>query len=156
MITEIRIQQEDFDVSREYEQLRQTSDNIGAIVCFSGLVRQFQAQDNQQPLQYLALQHYPGMTEKVLADIVTEAGERWSVEAITVIHRVGKLHPSDQIVFVGIAGQHRKEAFEAGEFIMDHLKTRATFWKSVNDGTQTNWVENKQSDIDAATKWNRQ
>ncbi len=155
MITEIRIQQEDFDLNREYQRLRQKSDDIGAIVCFTGLVRQFQSNADRQPLSHLALQHYPGMTEKLLADILAEAGQRWPAEAITVIHRVGVLNPADQIVFVGVAAGHRGEAFAACEFVMDYLKTRATFWKSVTSDDKTDWVDCKQSDIDSAKKWDK-
>ncbi len=161
MLTEIRIQQQDFDVSQEYQRLRQLSADIGAIVFFSGLVRQFEKTTDEEPLQkpplrHLSLQHYPGMTEKLLAEIVAEAGERWPLEAITVIHRVGKLKPADQIVFVGVAAAHRQAAYAASEFVMDYLKTRATLWKSVDDGSETTWIDSKQSDVDAAERWNTQ
>lgn len=147
---DIRIQHDDFDVAVEYQVLREQSANTGAVVIFSGLVREL---EHTQNITELHLQHYPGMTEKLLAEIVSEAAQRWPLLAATVIHRVGSLKPCDQIVFVGVASRHRSEAFAAAEFIMDYLKTRATFWKRVTQSGERHWVEAKQSDRAAADLW---
>lgn len=146
----IRIQQEDFDLAGEYQQLRELSPRVGAVVTFSGLVRDFETDDS---IESLSLQHYPGMTEKLLQEIVDQAHQRWSLIGSTVIHRVGQLLPGDQIVFVGVVSEHRADAFEAAQFLMDYLKTRATFWKKVSQNGEQRWIENKQSDSAAAERW---
>ena len=148
----IRIQQDDFDLAGEYQQLRELSSGVGAVVTFSGLVRDFETDDS---IESLSLQHYPGMTEKLLQEIVDQAHQRWSLIGSTVIHRVGKLLPGDQIVFVGVASEHRADAFEAAQFLMDYLKTKATFWKKVSQNGEQHWIESKQSDSAAAERWSR-
>ncbi|MBL4607187.1 MAG: molybdenum cofactor biosynthesis protein MoaE, partial [Pseudomonadales bacterium] len=122
----IHIQHEDFDVGAEIENLRCMGSHIGAIVSFVGTVREF---SDHGALLALELEHYPQMTQKSLALIAAEAKSRWEVEGIKIIHRVGRLLPTDRIVFVGVAGRHRSEAFLACEFVIDALKTQAPFWK---------------------------
>ncbi|MDG1307035.1 MAG: molybdopterin synthase catalytic subunit MoaE [Porticoccaceae bacterium] len=150
MISTIRIQTQDFDLAAEYQLLRQLKSSVGAVVTFSGLVRDLEQQNS---INSLTLQHYAGMTESLLQDIVDQAEMRWDLIGITVIHRVGKLLPSDQIVFLGVASQHRSDAFEAAQFVMDYLKTKATFWKKVDQNGQQYWVESKSSDQAARERW---
>jgi len=146
----VRIQVEDFDVGAELAALRSGNPAIGAIASFVGLVRD--TNDGGEVSQ-LTLEHYPGMTEKALEAIVTEAKTRWDVIDILVIHRVGTMHPADQIVFVAVAGSHRGEAFSACEFVMDYLKTRAPFWKKEQTPAGSRWVEARSSDEFAAQRW---
>jgi molybdopterin synthase catalytic subunit len=122
-VNRIRIQTHDFDLVNEYQQLREISSAVDAVVTFIGFVRDF---EGDASIDFLSLQHYPGMTETLLQEIVDHANQRWQLIGSTVIHRVGELLPRDQIVFVGVASQHRSDAFEAAQFIMDHLKTKAT------------------------------
>lgn len=146
----ISVQLDDFNQQVEYDRLKcQTS--IGAIVTFTGLVRDI---NQGQIVSDLSLEHYPGMTEKCLVDIVEQAKQRWQIIESTVIHRVGKLAISDQIVFVGIASQHRGDAFAACEFIMDYLKTQAPFWKkeTMADG-EIKWVDARETDQQSLLKW---
>ena len=146
----IRIQTHDFNLAEEYQFLRELSPEVGAVVTFTGLVRDFELDSS---IDSLSLQHYPGMTEILLQEIVDQANLRWNLIATTVIHRVGELLPRDQIVFVGVASQHRADAFQAAQFLMDFLKIKATFWKQVSQDGKHRWVENKESDTDAATRW---
>ena len=145
----ISIQTEDFDPGFEHQQL---SDNpaAGAIVTFTGTVRNMNLGDS---VGGLYLEHYPGMTEKALQDILDEASERWSLEVVRVIHRVGQMHPGERIVFVGVSSAHRREAFEACEFIMDYLKTRAPFWKKETTNEGDRWVAERDTDQRAAERW---
>lgn len=148
MLNRIKVQTEDFDLATEYNHLN-GAHTSGAVVTFSGLVR-----DDEGQLLGLELEHYPGMTEKALSKIVEVAATRWSLNAVTVIHRVGYLKVNEQIVFVGVASAHRGAAFEAASFIMDYLKTQAPFWKkehSVNGGQV--WVAAKDTDQQAAERW---
>ncbi|RBW45074.1 molybdopterin synthase catalytic subunit MoaE [Psychromonas sp. B3M02] len=146
----ISVQQQDFNQQVEHERLRCQS-SIGAIVTFTGLVRDI---NDGQAVSDLSLEHYPGMTEKCLVDIVEKAKARWHIIASTVIHRVGQLSVTDQIVFVGIASQHRGDAFAACEFIMDYLKTEAPFWKKETmENGQTKWVDARESDQKTLSKW---
>lgn len=146
----ISVQTEDFNLQAEYDKLREQS-NVGAVVTFSGLVRDC---NHGQAVSGLTLEHYPGMTEKCLAEIVEQAQQRWDILACKVIHRVGKLELQDQIVFVGIASLHRQDAFASCEFIMDYLKTRATFWKKEsNESGEDYWVDARESDNEALDKW---
>jgi len=147
----IAIQHENFDIGDEYRLLRESTRNVGAIVTFTGLVRDLDNQDNR--VQSLTLEHYPGMTETSLEKIIQEAQQRWPVLDVTVIHRIGELHAAEQIVFVAVASEHRQAAFAAGEFIMDYLKTRAPFWKKCRDANGESWVEAKASDEDASRRW---
>ncbi len=146
----IRIQPHDFDLANEYQQLREISSAVGAVVTFTGLVRDF---EGDASIDSLSLQHYPGMTETLLQEIVDQANQRWQLIGSTVIHRVGELLPRDQIVFVGVASQHRSDAFEAAQFIMDYLKTKATLWKKVSRDGKQQWIESKASDRQASTRW---
>ena len=149
----IRIQSEDFNLQVEYDQLRQQS-SVGAVVTFSGLVRDCNL---GQSVSGLTLEHYPGMTEKSLTEIVEQAKQRWDILACRIIHRVGKLALQDQIVFVGVAAQHRQEAFSCCEFIMDYLKTQAPFWKKeCNEQGDSYWVDARESDEQALCKWIQQ
>ena len=146
----IAIQQEDFDVADEVRRLRDENQNTGAVVTFSGLVRET---DDERKVQSLTLEHYPGMTETSLEKIIQEAEERWPIQDVTIIHRIGELQAGEQIVFVAVAGLHRKAAFAACEFIMDFRKTRAPFWKKCRDEQGETWVEAKDSDLEASKRW---
>jgi molybdopterin synthase catalytic subunit len=147
----IRIQQEDFDLSHECARIRERSRQIGAIASFVGVVRDV---NEGEGVSAMTLEHYPGMTEKALEKIITEASARWDVIDATVIHRVGTLQPADQIVLVIVASQHRGHAFQACEFIMDFLKTDAPFWKKETTPSGTRWVDARSSDDAAASRWN--
>mgnify|MGYP000982944106 CR=1 FL=1 len=149
----IKIQSEDFDVGEEYQRLRNTTEKdepSGAIVTFCGLVRDI---EKNNKITALRLEHYPGMTEKALEEIVKEANARWALTDTTIIHRIGDLYANDQIVFVGTASAHRKAAFEACEFLMDYLKTKAPFWKKAIMESGDEWIEAKDSDNNAADRW---
>ncbi|MCG8476939.1 MAG: molybdopterin synthase catalytic subunit MoaE [Cytophagales bacterium] len=145
----ISVQLGDFDVAAEYQALKQSTES-GAVVIFSGLVRDMNLGES---VGGLFLEHYPGMTEKSLEAIVEEARQRWPMDKVRVIHRSGQLQPGDQIVFVGTASAHRNAAFEACEFLMDYLKTRAPFWKRELTEEGERWVEAKDSDTQAAQRW---
>jgi molybdopterin synthase catalytic subunit len=149
-VTVVRIQTDDFDVAREIEALRGRDARIGAVAAFVGLVRDV---NDAAAVSTLTLEHYPGMTEKALSGIVDEAKARWEIYEATVIHRVGELKPTDQIVLVAVSSAHRGEAFAACEFIMDYLKTRAPFWKKEQTPAGTRWVEARASDDEAAARW---
>ena len=146
----VRVQTGDFDVAREIAELRGGDARVGAVAAFVGLVRDI---NDAATVSTLTLEHYPGMTEKALARIVDEAKARWNVYDALVIHRVGELKPTDQIVLVVVTGAHRGEAFAACEFIMDYLKTRAPFWKKEQTPAGERWVEARLSDDDAAARW---
>ncbi len=147
----INVQFADFSLKHEAEALR-LDNSVGAIVTFSGLVRDMH---DDQPVNGLFLEHYPGMTEKSLQAIAAEAQSRWPLLAITIIHRIGELKAGDQIVFVGVSSAHRGAAFSACEFIMDYLKTRAPFWKKSLQGGGEHWVEAKDSDEAASGRWHQ-
>lgn len=147
--TLISVQQEDFDPGVEYQQL-ENSQSVGAITTFTGTVRNLNLGDQ---VGGLFLEHYPGMTEKALQAIVDEAQQRWTLQAVRLIHRIGQLHPGDRIVFVGVTSAHRKEAFAACEFIMDYVKTRAPFWKKETTPDGDRWVDARDSDHEAAERW---
>jgi molybdopterin synthase catalytic subunit len=150
----VRVQLEDFDLTREVAQLRAAQGGraaqIGGIATFIGTVRDI---NDGSGVSSLTLEHYPGMTEKALEDIVTQARGRWDIFDALVIHRIGTLHPQDQIVLVVTLGAHRGEAFAACEFIMDYLKTQAPFWKKEATPQGERWVEARASDDHAAAKW---
>ncbi|QEI06055.1 molybdopterin synthase catalytic subunit MoaE [Pigmentiphaga aceris] len=146
----ISVQSEDFDVSAELVALRADDTSIGAVVNFVGLVRD---RNDGAQVSAMTLEHYPGMTERALEKIVAEAAQRWSLAAVRVIHRVGTLRAPDQIVLVATASMHRGDAFEACAFIMDYLKTRAPFWKREDTPAGSRWVEARESDDDAAARW---
>lgn len=146
----IRVQHEPFDAGSEQQVLLQGRRDIGAVVCFTGLVRDF----NERPeVEAMTLEHYPGMTETSLAAIVEEAELRWPLQGVRVIHRVGRLFPGDPIVLVAVASAHRRAAFEACDFIMDYLKTRAPFWKKEHTASGHYWVAERTSDQRDARRW---
>ncbi|MBL8399068.1 MAG: molybdopterin synthase catalytic subunit MoaE [Candidatus Accumulibacter sp.] len=145
----VRIQEADFDLGKELAEFH-GDPRIGAVVAFVGLVRD--SNDAARILE-MTLEHYPGMTEKALAAIVSEAGQRWSIIDALVIHRVGRLRPTDRIVAVAVAAEHRGAAFDAGEFIIDQLKTRAPFWKRELTTAGARWVEARETDEQASERW---
>ena len=146
----VRVQPEDFDVSSELAALRGGNGSVGAVVAFIGTVRDI---NENAAVATMTLEHYPGMTEKALAAIVDTAKSRWDIIDALVIHRVGALAPSDQIVLVGVTSSHRGEAFAACEFIIDYLKTRAPLWKKEDTPQGARWVEARATDDDAAARW---
>ena len=146
----ISIQTKDFDVGAEMAEMRRGNPGIGAVASFVGLVRDI---NDGSGVSTLTLEHYPGMTEKSLAAIVTEAEARWQILGCTIIHRIGELKPTDQIVLVIVASSHRGHAFEACEFIMDYLKTEAPFWKKEQTPQGQRWVDSRESDVAAAMRW---
>ncbi|MFQ3236329.1 MAG: molybdopterin synthase catalytic subunit [Paraglaciecola sp.] len=148
----IVVQTADFEMQTLYQQLRQANTTDGAIVTFTGLVRDF---NQQLQVSGLYLEHYPAMTKKALHEIVNEARHRWELGRVSVLHRVGHLAPGEQIVFVGVTSAHRQNAFAACEFIMDYLKTQAPFWKKEMTNQGHNWVTAKQQDKAAADKWDQ-
>ncbi len=147
----VRIQREDFDLNAEVEALTRDRTDIGAIVTFAGLCR-----DEGGKLAALELEHYPGMAEAEIGRVAAEAVERWPLNGLVAIHRYGLIRPGGQIVLVVAASRHRRAAFEAAEFLMDYLKTRAPFWKRehLSDGTIGGWVEARADDDTAAARWN--
>ncbi|MBZ9887100.1 molybdenum cofactor biosynthesis protein MoaE [Mesorhizobium sp. BR1-1-3] len=150
IIPVVRIQRQDFDVAAEIARLTLGRADIGAVVSFSGLCR-----DEQGALSALELEHYPGMAEAEIARIAAEAVERWPLQGLTAIHRHGKIAPGENIVLVVAASAHRHAAFEAANFLMDYLKSRAPFWKKEHraDGSEGGWVEAKEADATAAQRW---
>ncbi len=148
----IRIQKTDFDVSAELAALRKGDPRVGAVVTFLGTVRDMN--DGSQ-VKGMTLEHYPGMTEKALEDIISQANTRWDLYQTLVIHRVGPLLPEDQIVMVAVTSAHRGEAFSACEFIMDYLKTAAPFWKKEDTPEGARWVDARIADDAAMTRWNQ-
>ena len=146
----VSVQRQDFDLATEVEALTRGRADIGAVVTFTGLCR-----DEGGRLAALELEHYPGMAEAELARVAGEAAARWPLQGATVIHRFGKIRPGENIVLVVMASAHRRAAFEAAEFLMDYLKTRAPFWKRehLTDGTVGAWVEAKADDDAAAERW---
>lgn len=146
----VKVQVEDFDAGAEIARLRLSRPDIGAVAAFIGQVRDINDGHN---IAGMTLEHYPGMTEKALQDIVSQASTRWDILDALVIHRVGPLQPTDQIVLVAVAGRHRGEAFAACEFIMDYLKTQAPFWKKERTSEGERWVEARASDDSAKARW---
>lgn len=146
----IRVQTEDFDIGAEIEALKRGRYDIGAIVSFTGSVR-----DADGSVTEMTLEHYPGMTEKELARIEQEAQTRWPLEASLIVHRTGALKPGDNIVLVVTASAHRDAAFEAARFLMDYLKTSAPFWKHESGPGGRRWVEAKAGDEAAKSRWQR-
>jgi molybdopterin synthase catalytic subunit len=146
----VRIQTRDFDAGAEIAALRRGNPKIGAVASFIGVCRDV---NDGGPVTKMTLEHYPGMTEKALEKIAAEAKSRWKVTDVLVVHRVGDLKPTDQIVLVVVAGAHRGEAFAACEFIMDYLKTQAPFWKKEQTPEGARWVEARGSDDAAAQRW---
>lgn len=146
----IRVQHAPFDPGGEQQALTEGRTDIGAVVSFIGLVRDF----NERPdVTALTLEHYPGMTEQALADITEQAMQRWSLQGVSLIHRVGCLSPGDPIVLVLVASAHRRDAFDACAFIMDFLKTRAPFWKKEHTRSGHYWVAEREADQRDANRW---
>ncbi|RBP52703.1 molybdenum cofactor biosynthesis protein MoaE [Arenicella xantha] len=154
----------DFSVTEHYDFVRAAAPHAGAVVMFVGLVRDFVSAQNYQQaglvevetaanIDYLELEHYPGMTEALCQDIVEQARERFSLDAVRVVHRVGKIAASEQIVLVVAASKHREDAFNGAQFVMDYLKTQATFWKKEVGTSGEQWLGLKQTDCDAAKRW---
>ncbi|MBU0913773.1 MAG: molybdenum cofactor biosynthesis protein MoaE [Gammaproteobacteria bacterium] len=161
-VINVRVQTEDFAVDRIYQQLLNQSPDCGAICVFVGKVRQFQLDDRGQNLQQtnaLLLEHYPGMTERVLLQLADQAANRWPLQHIQLIHRTGLLGPNEQIVLVAVSSPHRADSFAATEFLMDQLKSQAPFWKKQHhlypqqQQRQNQWLDSKPSDLTAARRW---
>jgi molybdopterin synthase catalytic subunit len=146
----VRVQTEDFDLTTEMAELRAGFPKIGAVVSFVGTVRDL---NEGEQVAEMELEHYPGMTEKALEDIVTQARARWELFDALIIHRVGPLKPLDQIVLVAVTSAHRGEAFAACEFIIDYLKIQAPFWKKEQTPQGARWVDARVSDDVAMQKW---
>jgi molybdopterin synthase catalytic subunit len=146
----VRVQTQDFDTGIEISLLRNARKDTGAVVSFIGQVRDLNQGDT---VSQLTLEHYPGMTEKALEAIVSQAQNRWDIFDALIIHRVGTLQPTDQIVLVAVSSAHRGEAFKACEFIMDYLKTEAPFWKKEVTSQGERWVDAKLTDDDARERW---
>lgn len=147
---EISVQEADFDPGAEIAALSAGDVEAGAIASFVGLVRR---DKHEGDVTAMTLEHYPGMTEAALAEIVAQARKRWSIRRVRVIHRFGRLMPNDRIVFVGVTSGHRHDAFAACEFLMDYLKTRAPFWKREETAAGARWVDARESDDTAAARW---
>ena len=144
----IRVQEGDFDVGAELAALTAENTDIGAVVSFTGLVR-------ADAIRTMTLEHYPAMTEKQLAALEDQARARWPLSEVLIVHRVGTLRPGDRIVLIATASAHRQAAFDACNFLIDWLKTRAPFWKSEESSTGESWVETRDSDDQAAAKWKK-
>lgn len=149
--TRISVQTAEFDQSAVYQWLSEPQSS-GAVVLFIGKVREMNLGDS---VQTLYLEHYPAMTEKALGEIVQQACERWELQRVQLIHRVGKLQTGDEIVLVGVSSAHRGNAYQANEFIMDYLKTKAPFWKKELTDKGERWIEERDSDKQAVGKWDK-
>ncbi len=145
----IVVQEQPFDLGAEANAFAAGRTDLGAIVTFTGVVRDVATGD----LDVMEIEHYPGMTEAALSDIAQQACDRWDLGDVLVIHRFGKMAPGDLIMMVATASPHRKDAFEAAEFLMDYLKSRAPFWKKEHTGSSTTWVTAKDEDEEALTRW---
>jgi molybdopterin synthase catalytic subunit len=148
----IRIQVDDFDIAREIAKLTQGRTDVGAVVSFSGICR---GDDDSARIAALTLEHYPGMAEEEIRRHVDEANARWPLQGVTVVHRVGRITPGENIVLVLTASQHREAAFQAAELLMDYLKTSAPFWKKEEGATGDGWVEAHDRDDQARARWTR-
>ena len=151
---EIEICERNFDVGSEYANVCAKATQAGAVVFFVGLVRDlYDASLTDEAIDHLELEHYPGMTEALCEDIVQQADQRFPFDYAKVVHRVGKIYSSEQIVFVAVASRHRDNAFQASQFIMDYLKTRATFWKKEVGTRGERWLGRKDKDVSASQRW---
>jgi molybdopterin synthase catalytic subunit len=146
----VSVQEADFDTSQLQASLQQGDCAEGAVATFTGYVRCDKARRDAYTLE---LEHYPGMTERAINDILQESAQRWPLLAAAVVHRVGALRPGEQIVWVGVSSSHRDAAFAACEFIMDYLKTRAPFWKKETDAEGARWVDAREADDHRAARW---
>ncbi|MBI36824.1 MAG: molybdenum cofactor biosynthesis protein MoaE [Alphaproteobacteria bacterium] len=150
----IKVQKEDFDISKEIEALASSDGSIGAVSSFVGLVRDQDSREvSAEALKSITLEHYPAMTEKKLLEIEIKAKSRWNIKSSIIIHRYGRLEPGEKIVFVACASKHRQDAFDACNFLMDWLKTEAPFWKLEESQSRKNWVKKRESDDKAAERW---
>jgi molybdopterin synthase catalytic subunit len=148
----VRVQHDDFDAGAEVARLRANNPKVGAVASFIGVVRDL---NEGAAVGSITLEHYPGMTEKSLVAIAEQAKTRWSLLDVLIIHRIGTLAPTDQIVLVVTTSSHRGDAFAACQFVMDYLKTDAPFWKKESTGAGVRWVDARDSDIDARERWQR-
>ena len=148
----IRVQREDFDIGAELEALTRGKTGIGGVTSFVGLVRDVAG---ERRIGAMTLEHYPGMTERQLAEIEKEARRRWPLEAVLIIHRYGRLGPGERIVLVATASAHRQAAFDACQFLIDWLKTKAPFWKLEETPEGPRWVDAQPSDDEAAQRWTK-
>ena len=146
----VRVQQQAFDVGAELAALTRGNPKVGGVCAFTGLVRDI---NDGQSVSTLTLEHYPGMTEKMLERIEAEANERWDLEASLIIHRFGTMHPEEPIVLTAAASSHRQNAFDACRFMMDYLKTEAPFWKVEDTDAGARWVDSRDSDAAARDRW---
>ncbi len=146
----VRVQQEPFDMGHEILKLRGNDAQVGALASFVGMVRDL---NDNQAVSQMTLEHYPGMTEKALSSLESEARQRWQIIDALIIHRVGKLLPGDPIVLVAVASSHRSDAFDACQYLMDALKTRAPFWKKETTPAGDRWVDARESDNEALARW---
>ena len=146
----VSIQTEDFDIGQEHQALRMQDERVGAVCSFLGTVR---SQSDGQAVSAMALEHYPGMTEKAIMAMLNQAQDKFDIHAARVIHRIGDLMPGDQIVWVGVASAHRGQSFQACEFLIDYLKTQAPFWKKEQTPNGARWVDARVSDDDALARW---
>jgi molybdopterin synthase catalytic subunit len=152
---DIIITEAEFDVGAQYQRLCKAAPSSGAVVFFVGLVRDLYQDDSAESIDYIELQHYAGMTETLCQQILEQAEQLYPFDAARIIHRVGKIYASEEIVMVAVASRHRQNAFQAAQFIMDYLKTRATFWKKEVGVRGEHWVGLKQRDIEAADAWSK-
>lgn len=153
-VIDVRVGPEDFDIQAEYDALCARNTKDGAVVFFVGRVRDL---NEGEAVNGLHLEHYSGMTETVLTQLADRAIERWALNRIRIVHRVGDLHPADQIVFVGVSSPHRQAAFDGASFLMDFLKTEAPFWKKeTSPGGTSRWLNARQSDTTLADRWSYQ
>lgn len=146
----IRIQSTPFDPAAEQDALRRGQPQVGALVAFVGLMRDL---NEEVTVKAMTLEHYPGMTERALADIAAEAERRWPLEGVLIVHRVGRIEPEEPIVLVAVTSRHRGDAFRACELIIDFLKTEAPFWKKEQTETGERWVEARERDTAAQSRW---
>ena len=153
VMIDVTIVTDDFNVTDEYRSLCEAAPRAGAVVQFIGLVRDFYTENSEESIECLYLQHYPGMTEKLCQEIIDEAQLKYPFDAVRLIHRVGKIEANQQIVFVGVASAHRENAFNACQFIMDYLKTRATVWKKEIGERGERWVGLSDKDRETAHRW---
>jgi molybdopterin synthase catalytic subunit len=152
VLVTIRIQQADFDIAQEISALTKGRTDIGAVVSFSGICR---GSEKGEPIAALTLEHYPEMAEAEIARHAETAMSRWPLTGLTVIHRVGRITPGENIVLVLTASKHRQAAFQAAEFLMDYLKANAPFWKREESATGTSWIDARHHDDDAAARWTK-
>ena len=146
----VQVQEQDFDLGFEIEKIYRQNPSVGAVATFVGLMRDV---NDGQKISKMVLEHYPAMTEKALTEIQKKAESRWSLEGVRIVHRYGKMEPNEKIVLVVVASAHRRDAFEACQFLMDYLKTSAPFWKKESSESGDYWVDSRSSDEEAVRRW---